>query len=683
MSLGDKAFLFIGFVSRFPGYKNVLREDFSLKSMTGRFISAPGLKQALFILLLLLIPFGLFQKTAKFDFINWDDGLHVYENPFIRSFDLENIKVWFKKPFVSLYIPIPMISYAVNYQFAGNDPQGYHLTNVFLHLLNILLAFGLLRAFFKDDWAAFLGALLFGIHPLQVESVAWISERKNLLFAFFALTAVYCFVENKPHRRVFFWALVFFIFSAAILSKVTAVMLPFIFLLCAFLFPSEIKKVKPVWFLVFLLPALAAGVLTLTLYLKPFASASINAPKEVLLYPALRLGIYLKNAFCPTDLSLFYPFGPVLQNKSLFYALLAGTLTFVLVTLTSFFKKTKSAFWLGWIWIWLAPVLTLLVPVSDHHFYLPLLGLIGAFIALTNHARLFVYGLLIAFNLACIPLTLQQLSLWENSETLWKNTLSRHPEESRAPIHLADFYREQGRNAEALSLYEKVIREQPYVPDTYISLTNLHLVLHDPEKAEETVALLEKNLPAHPQVPILRASIAQMQNDNPKAAGLLKQALALDPSNEFALINLGRLYFGEKDFKKASELFLKASEKNNPAAFFYLGLIENIRGHWPEALSYFDAMRARNLYFPKAYFQEGYAHLKIGQFKEAEAAYRRSTQADPEVMEAFFHLGLMKLQQHNRPEALRYFRKALLLNPAAENIRQMITQVENELTPAV
>ena len=152
--------------------------------------------QGLCLVFLIVIPAILYARTLAFDFVNWDDDLYVYANPAIRAFTLANIKSWFLHPFVALYVPVPMASYALNYLVSGLDPGSFHAWNLAFHVLNVFLVFLIFYFFNKDVYLCFLGALIFAVHPVQVESVVWISQRKNLLFAFFFLGGFYAALHS-------------------------------------------------------------------------------------------------------------------------------------------------------------------------------------------------------------------------------------------------------------------------------------------------------------------------------------------------------------------------------------------------------------------------------------------------------------------------------------------------------
>ena len=137
-----------------------------------------------------------FFPSLKNNFIStWDDNVYVTENPIIRHLDLQSVKQIFTRQVNGTYVPLPLLSYAIEYRFFGSNPLPFHITNLVFHLLSVLLVFQLFRLLKINILFAAAGALLFGIHPMRVESVAWIAERKDIFYSFFYLAALVTHVK--------------------------------------------------------------------------------------------------------------------------------------------------------------------------------------------------------------------------------------------------------------------------------------------------------------------------------------------------------------------------------------------------------------------------------------------------------------------------------------------------------
>ena len=190
---------------------------------------APGAGDRAWAVLLALVPLAVFAPTLAFGFVTWDDPLYVLDNPSVASPRLLSLELWFT-PRVGYPVPLPMLSYVLNHALHGTAPFGYHLVNVLLHALNVLLAARVLeRAGLPRAWAR-VGALVFAVHPLVVEPVAWVTGRKDLLATAFALGALDFWLRAPVRRRDDLVGLG--LFAAAALSKPSVWALP---LLLAFI----------------------------------------------------------------------------------------------------------------------------------------------------------------------------------------------------------------------------------------------------------------------------------------------------------------------------------------------------------------------------------------------------------------------------------------------------------------
>ena len=180
---------------------------------------------------ILSIVAAVFLPSLKNDFVNWDDDRYVIENNLIKSLSLGNIKNIFTTFYMGNYHPLTILSYALDYRFFKLRPFGYHLTNLLLHLSNCIFTFSVIYMLSRSLPVAFIAAILFGLHPLQVDSVAWVSERKGLLCAAFYLCAIIAYIRyasKNQESKYYYLSLLFLTF--ALLSKPMAVTLPFVLL---------------------------------------------------------------------------------------------------------------------------------------------------------------------------------------------------------------------------------------------------------------------------------------------------------------------------------------------------------------------------------------------------------------------------------------------------------------------
>ena len=205
-------------------------------------ITAKHLKVSISILLLLVIAIIVFSPALKNGF-NYDDDIYIKENRFIKSLSFYNVERIFTSFFAGNYQPVSVLTYLFEYRFFGLNPYPYHLTNIIVHLFNCLLVFWLFYLIGGRVLGAWIVSVLFVIHPLRVESVAWVSERKDVVYAFFFLCACIAYIyylKNGENRKLYCLAIIAFILS--LLSKPMAITLPLVLFIFDYFFSRKFSK---------------------------------------------------------------------------------------------------------------------------------------------------------------------------------------------------------------------------------------------------------------------------------------------------------------------------------------------------------------------------------------------------------------------------------------------------------
>jgi tetratricopeptide (TPR) repeat protein len=627
----------------------------------------------------------LFIPVMGFDFVNWDDDLYVYNNPSLEAFGWTPLRRWFTEPYVRLYVPLPMLSYALDHALWGFHPGGYHFTNLALHLANMLWVFALFSQVFGDPLLAALGALLFAVHPVQVESVAWISERKNLLFAFCVLGGTWAFVRKredeapwKSYASSALWLL------GALLSKVTAVMMPFILLAHGYFFRARTTPLpsnRAWWYGGMLAAVLIAGALTLSLYPDILKGYGANPGVNFIWHPLYRYAVYVKHVLWPAGLSLFYPLPPDPRNvPGLLVKLTLLGVAIAAAVGSSVFLKPRAGFWLAWFLVWLAPVSTLLpVPLADHHLYLPVAGAVGLVLSALQRFRGLALAALVLSTAACFPFSAARLMSWRTSETLWRSELERNPKEYRALLHLANHYADSGKAEDAAEAYEKVLALYPGWPQTFLNLGNLYLSQGDAGRAASVLERFRLHHPEHPDLALLRASLVFQQGNREEARRELELAAEQGSTNPAVYVNLAKMALEEnRSLDAASRLEQALSHREAPAeAYFLLTVALNHAGRWKDAVRAAERLEARGLDYPGIFFQKGYAHLKLGEREKAREAYLMSAKRHRGVAEAFYHLGLMSVEERDGRQARSFITEALRLRPDSATYRKMLEDLND------
>lgn len=443
-------------------------------------------------LLLFLLPALLYAKTAGYEFIpSWDDGDYILRNPYAKGLSIENIRGAFTEIFVLNYAPIHILSYMLDYELWGLDPAGYHLTNVLFHAANTVLLYLVLKRISARPWVSFAAALLFSLHPLNVENVAWVTERKTLLatfFSFLSLLAYFDFREKNGGARL---VLSLVLFCFAVLSKPLAIVLPLV--VTAYEYCRGARP-KILVLLPFYLISCALAMLAVGIHVVSGGVDRDSLSLDVLfgtVYPTMLpvFWKYVRLVILPFGLSGYYD--TELYSSWLAPPVIASLVTWLLVTAAVFYKGNGQVrFWFLWFWIWLLPVsnvIPLQVYYADRYMYLPAVGLF-VLVALALE-KVFVgrekekddgrsacskkgvaprwtsgsakWGVLALGALFFAVLAYDRIGVWRDEVTFWEDTVRKSPHQDRVRLNLGYAYEMRGRLAEAEREYLEAVNIYP------------------------------------------------------------------------------------------------------------------------------------------------------------------------------------------------------------------------------
>lgn len=518
----------------------------------------------------------MFGQILRHDFINYDDDAYVYDNPaVVKGLTAEGFAAAFRETDLYLWTPLTRLSHMLVVELVGLQPWGHHLTNLLLHTATAILLFLVLRKMTGALWRSAFVAAVFAIHPLHVESVAWVSERKDTLSAlFFALTLLtYLRNLDQPSSR-WRYSLLAGVFALGLLAKPMLVTLPFLLLLLDYwpLRRVEAYRLRPAdWWplLVEKLPLfLLAGLsLALTLF-DPFGmrgspQTPVNPPSFLLRLSngIVSYAVYIWKMFWPTDLSVRYPFPsagiPVLH-------VLVSLAFLGAVTALVWWQRTRRSYlFVGWFWY-----LGMLLPVSqimtlgsearcDRYTYLPQIGLyICIAWGVADLLRSWRYGRIIAAT-ATVPVLLTlmviahaQAAHWKNSATLWSHVVATASPDPISYNYLGFSLAAQNPlSDDAIKYYNAALALQPRYAEAH---NNLGRALAARGRWDEAMRCYEETLRLKPNYVYAEhnAGLALAQKGElQEAARRFEQALRLKPSYAEARhnyvaahVNLGMLF---------------------------------------------------------------------------------------------------------------------------------------------
>ena len=577
------------------------------------------------LLLITVIVFLAYSNSLSNGFTNWDDDKYITSNPLITDVNYKNIMAIFGSFNLGNYHPLVLLSYMIEYHFFKLNPFIYHLDNLLLHICNSLLLFYFIFLLSKSTVVSFLTALLFGIHPLHVESVAWVTERKDVLFTFFYFSAGICYLLYKKGKGRSYYFIALFSFILSLLSKTMAVSLPLVLLLTDYLLErkNDIRMVGEK--VPFFILSILFGILEI---FAQRAEGFLRVEKTYALSQNLLIALkglvfYLKKTIYPVNLSAYYPY-PRIEIEVLSisgFIHIAGILTLGLIIIYS--KRWTKDILFGSLFFvaTILPVLQI-IPVggafvADRYMYIPSIGLFyllgvavnkiytmdGSY-SWTNRVLivLFVGTVVVIFGV----LTYRRNAVWQSNETLWQDTVKKEPLASIAHNNLGNVYYYKRELDKALEEYQKALVLNPNYSLAHNNIGNVYF---------------EKG-------------------DFNKAIKHYLQALEIEPDFKEANYNLGITYQKMGLFDKAIKAYKKVLEQSPEfyKAHYNLGVIYYDKGVIDSSITYFnnalkfsigsvDKKYIHNIYdyLGNAYAQEGLMQKAIRNYEKALSIYPADT----------------------------------------------------------
>jgi cytochrome c-type biogenesis protein CcmH/NrfG len=589
-------------------------------------------RTTIFSFLLIAATLAVYFPALHNGFVNYDDPRYISENFHIQyGLNWQSVR-WAATAFYeSNWHPLTWISHAADISLFHLNPNGHHAVNISMHVLNALLLFLVLQSATRRDWESFFVAALFALHPVNVESVAWASERKNVLSMLFLLLAFYAYRKYAARQSIFRYSAVAIFYALGLAAKPQIITLPFLLLLWDFWLlqrwnpptapgaNAEKDSVSSLWRLCaekvpLILLSIASAVITMQAQTRGGALQVANAARRTpAAYP---IGVRFENAvvacaryiemlFWPVMLAPMYPHpGVEIRGVSVIFSLFLLSVITALVLVGWRYRYLP----VGWFWFLgsLVPMLGIVQvgaqAMADRYAYLPFIGLFCMMVwgisdltnqnvAIRNGVVAFAVLVLIVFG----ALTYRQVGFWRNSETLWNHTLQVTNNNFIAHDSLAEYQLKQGRFAVGCSHFQAAVNIFP-----------------DDMPAQEGLAVC-----------------AQARNDNGEAIERYDKVLrrALEPSiRATAFANLGSIYRGLGAYRRAKENYDSALQINPdlPIALVGSGLLAQ-KG-WDYSLAaaqYAHAMRVEPtsvgyLLLAKALQQTGHSAEATQAFEQAQ-----------------------------------------------------------------
>ena len=601
-------------------------------------------------------------------FTNWDDEGYVLKNYLIQDLSFGNLKNFFSENVQSNFHPFTMLSYAMEYHFFQLNPKPYHITNIVLHLLNVTLVFTFIYHLLRNKLmaagiekksssllpvnsklpliTATITSLLFGIHPMHVESVAWVSERKDVLYGFFFLISLLFYLRyaTREKNKSLNYTLAITFFICSLLSKGMAVSLSLVLFAVDFFLQRKFSLKLFIEKIPFFLLSISFGLLAI--YYQKSTDAiqdpTLFAYYERIIFACYGTIMYLFKLILPIHLSTFYPY-PLYENGYLpieFYLAPLGILALAFFiykylktphkqeqcSLVNSENKLGVLFGIAFFLVTIVFVLQLLpvgsTIISDRYTYIPYIGiffivgqLFGNFYLSNNSKKASLKNIfllvLIAYSLSMVVLTRTRCVVWKNSFNLWENVIKNYPQVSVAHTNLGLAYKKLGDkdNEQRFSLYEK-------------ALTGYN------------------------------------------------KAIEVDPNYKDAYENRGNLFFLTQKYDLAIKDLLKALQLKSTSSVAHnsLGAVYFSIGKYDSALVHFNEAIKNDPVLADAYKNRANTYSVLSRFSEAIIDYNQYIKFEPTDPPPYYWRGLAFQNTGKLDEAILDFNHALQLGFSAADL---------------
>ena len=584
-------------------------------------------------------------------FTNWDEKRYLFETPFVTALTLENIRAMFSEKVLLSYNPLVVLSFAIDYSFVKTSPGWYHTVNVLLHIANGILLFLAIGKITGQRMVAAGVALLFALHPMHVESVAWVASRKDVLYTFFYFLSWWMYlVYLTSARRMAFYFLALFAFVLSLLSKSQAVTLPVLLLMSAVFVQKRWDKKELLKLIPFFVLSVAIGYFTLQ---GAAASADKYATSltfgDKLVYSLMALGIYLYKAFLPMNQSAIYAFPIVSTQAYLVQIVLALALVAGSAWAAWHFRKQIPLVVFGIVFFYVHAFLILHILATNSSLVyerFTYVSYTGIFLAVTavlaaipstsrRSTAGWVFGIvLVVFGAA----TYARCGVWQNAETLWSDVIQKNPASDAAFNNRGEYYYTRGELQKAYADYTASIGVNPRQPNPY---NNRSVIL-----------MTEKRY-------------AEALSDN-------STALKLEPEFVAAYNNRGNIYFNTAQYDSAIRWFNEAVRREPSFASAWCNLGSSLlqKGQIPQALEKYEKAVALNPRYDEAYRYMGIAYIRMDSLDRALQYLRKADEINPGsnamkvLSDEYLRLGSAAFKQNNADKALEYYAHAAEVNPS-------------------
>jgi protein O-mannosyl-transferase len=652
-------------------------------------------RAALGYALLALITLAVYLPVLEAAFVTFDDTYYVTGNPVVQSgLTWEGFRWAFTRFHAANWHPLSWLSHMLDCQLYALEPAGHHLTNLLFHTANTLLLFGVLRYLTGAFWRSAFVAALFALHPLHVESVAWVAERKDVLSTFFFILTLWAYARyaRQSAARCFsFYCLSLVCFACGLMSKPMLVTVPFVLLLLDF-WPlrrleaqtqaSTIKTLVPLMGekLPFLLLSAASCFVTVIAQHKGGALASLDGGSAVsvtsrLINTPISYAWYLAKLIWPTNLTVIYPYVREWPPETV---LLSTALVVALTGAALWQARRRPYVFTGWFWYvgTLVPVIGVVKvgaqSIADRYMYIPSIGLLILLAwgvadltkGWTHRTMPLALGAAVVLG-ACALATGAQLLYWQNTETLFRRALAVSQNNYIACNNLGYYFALQGEQELAKKYYRYAIEA---APDYTAARNNLAATLIAQKRYDDAIATLEEALRINPDSADIQSNLGAALFSTGRleeAIAHLRRAIQTHPEHSLAHLNLGNALSAKHQASDAAAEFRLAAKLDPYRVEAHSNLAQALatEGKLEEAEAEFGRALALQPGLLPAHYGLGEVQMQQGKLDEAITHFSEVVRLEPKDQPSWMQLGVARTRQGKPHQAAEAFSAALRLKP--------------------
>jgi len=651
----------------------------------------------LLVLIIVIITASAFSTAINNGFTSWDDNYYVVGNRFIKDFSWEGLtKLWTERTGLG-GTRLTITSFMLDFKLWGLNPKFYHAENVLWHIINSVLLFFLIGRLIKNKKVAFVTAILFAVHPMHVESVAWIVERKDVLYTFFLLLCFHAYISyvntKKPLLKGLYWLAFTLCFLLSWHSKFTAVIIPPLLFLIDYILGRRFS----IWLIIEKLPILvftfsevyriAFGANSrMDFHGKELVASGHKTYKfsffEKSLLASYSLMFYLIHFFFPVKLSAIVPYPLKLQGAFPIEYYLAFGLAIVLLTGTIIYllrlKKNRREYIFGFLFFLVSISVFLhfvsikgVVVVADRYTYVPYIGLslmLGVFLSnlKSEKAKQLLWTAFILLVLVFSVSTFQRNKVWKDDISLYSNVLKNNPNVVEALNNRGNAYNAVGMHQLALDDFNRGIKIKPNYKSFYNNRAQAYFKLDSFEVALNDLDMALSLDAGYLDAYLNKGMVLISMEEFTWAVRVYSKAIKIAPYKALIYVSRANAYL-DLDLREEALADLQKAREVHPRgyrAYYELGRWYRQDKDFEQALVNLEKARELNPLLPEIYNELGHVYNQAQNYEKAREHLDKAIDIGPLLAEAYSNRGISRFHLGEAPAALIDFNKAIDIDSA-------------------